>query len=81
MESREEGKGRMIAWYWAVIAFVLGEIVGFMTIIICMGKKDAEENEKEWAVKNVLLYAEDKKETADAGTSTAAHEARKGYFL
>ena len=68
----------MVSWYWVLIAWVIGEIMGFVTIIICMG---TEKDETEWAKKNGLLYAEDKKETADAGTSTAAHEARKGYFL
>ena len=68
----------MIPWYWAVIAWVLGEIMGFVTIIICMG---TEKDETEWAKKNAMMYAEYKKETADAATSTAAHEARKGYFL
>ena len=30
----------MIAWWWAVIAWVIGELMGFFTIIICMGSGD-----------------------------------------
>ena len=65
MEGKEGGKGRMIPWWVALIAWVIGEIMGFMTIIICLGGKSPEENEK----------------AADAGTSTAAHMGRKDYFL
>ena len=86
----------MIPWWWAVIVWVVGELMGFLTIIICMGR---EEKEKE---KNAQRYAEyvarqtlrgmppesisfsivtgDKK-AADAGTSTAAHMGRKDCFL
>ena len=78
MEGEEGGKSRMIQWYWALIAWVIGEIVGFMTIIICMGGK--KQTEREWAEENGLIYKENKK-AADAGTSTAAHMGRKDYFL
>ena len=78
MEGKEGGKGRMIPWWVALIAWVIGEIVGFMTIIICMGGK--KQSEKEWAEENGLIYKENKK-AADAGTSTAAHMGRKDYFL
>ena len=85
----------MVAWWWIPIAWVIGELMGFLTIIICMG---GEEKEKE---KNAQRYAEyvarqtligmppesisfsivtgDKK-AADAGTSTAAHTGRKDNF-
>lgn len=57
----------MIAWWWAVIAWVIGELMGFGTIIICMGSGDK---------------AEEKKKAADAGTSTADRETvRKDFFL
>ena len=68
----------MIPWWVGLICGVVGEIIGMMVIIICMGGK--KQSEKEWAEENGLIYKENKK-TADAGTSTAAHEARKGYFL
>ena len=56
----------MIQWYWVLIAWVIGEIMGFVTIIICLGGKSPEENEK----------------AADAGTSTAGRKTvRKDYFL
>lgn len=78
MEGKEGGKGRMIPWWVALITWVIGEIVGFMTIIICMGGK--KKTEREWAEENGLIYKENKK-AADAGTSTAAHMGRKDYFL
>ena len=56
----------MIPWWVGLICWVVGEIMGFMTIIICMGSTDK---------------AEEKEKAADAGTSTAAHEAQKGNFL
>ena len=55
----------MIPWWVGVICWVIGEIMGFMTIIICMGSGKAEKKER----------------AADAGTSTAAHMGRKDYFL
>ena len=37
----------MIPWWIALITGIIGEIVGMMVIIICMGCWDkAEENEK-----------------------------------
>lgn len=89
----------MIAWYWALIAWVIGEIMGFMTIIICMGSTDkAEEKAKEskrfqaydtYAAGEILRgmppetmsFSVTSKKADDAGTSTAAHEAQKGFFL
>ena len=56
----------MISWIWVPIAWVIGDIMGMMVIIICMGCWDK---------------AEEKEKVADAGTSTAAHEAQKGNFL
>ena len=44
MEGTEKGgKGRMIPWWWLLIAWVIGELMGFMTIIICMGKEKAAD--------------------------------------
>ena len=56
----------MIPWWVAPIAWVIGDIMGMMVIIICMGCWDKEE---------------EKEKAADAGTSTEAHEAQKGNFL
>ena len=86
----------MVHWGWLIAAWVIGDIMGMVVIIICIG---GEEKEKE---KNAQRYAEyvarqtlrgmppesisfsivtgDKK-TADAATSTAAHMGRKDYFL
>ena len=44
MEGKEGGKSRMIPWWVALIAWVIGEIMGFMTIIICMGKGEEEKS-------------------------------------
>lgn len=33
----------MIPWWWLLIAWVIGELMGFMTIIICMGKEKAAD--------------------------------------
>ena len=78
MEGKEGGKGRMIPWWVGLICGVVGEIIGMMVIIICMGGK--KQTEREWAEENGLIYPENKK-AADAGTSTAAHMGRKDYFL
>ena len=32
----------MIPWWWALIAWVIGELMGFGTIIICMGGKQKD---------------------------------------
>ena len=83
----------MIPWWVGLICGVVGEIIGMMVIIICMGGK--KQSEEEWAEEQKLIYSHkgpgivlvpsDKydefiamKKAADAGTSTAAHEARKG---
>ena len=52
----------MIPWWVGLIAWVLGEIMGFMTIIICMGRKSTEEDETDWAEEHGLLYRKDKKD-------------------
>ena len=71
----------MIPWWIALIALAVGEIMGMMTIIICMGGKGQAEDERDWAEKQGLIYRENKK-AADAGTSTAARETgRKDFFL
>lgn len=72
----------MIAWWWAVIAWVVGELMGFFTIIICMGSGDkTKEQERKQLEQAGLLFPENKK-AADAATSTAAREpGRKDFFL
>ena len=47
----------MIPWWWALIAWVIGELMGFGTIIICMGGNSKKE-EREQLVKAGLLYPE-----------------------
>ena len=69
----------MIHWAWLILAWVIGEIMGAATIIICMGSGDKERKRKELEQMG-LIYPENKK-AADAGTSTAAHMGRKDYFL
>lgn len=89
----------MIPWWVAPIAWVVGEIMGMMVIIICMGCWDkSEERAKErkrlqeydtYAAREILRglppetmsFSVTTKKAADAGTSTAAHEAQKGNFL
>ena len=70
----------MIHWAWLILAWVIGEIMGGMCIIICMGSTDKAEQERRRLEEMGLLYKENKK-AADGGTSTAAHEAQKGFFL
>ena len=57
----KKGEVRMIPWWWALICWVLGEVMGFMVIIICMGSND-KKTEREWAEENGLLYKETNKE-------------------
>ena len=81
----------MVAWWWIPIAWVIGELMGFVTIIICMGSGDKEKTDVHnvgrdpWTFKDyetLKEYAEYvNKKAADAGTSTAAHMGRKDYFL
>lgn len=57
----------MIPWWWAPVAWVIGKLMGFFTIIICMGSGDKTEQNKK---------------AADAATSTADRETvRKDFFL
>lgn len=50
----------MIPWWWLLIAWVIGELMGFMTIIICIGRDTAEERERK-ALENMrLIYPEEK---------------------
>jgi len=70
----------MISWVWLLIAFVGGQIFGFICAALCSGSWDAAEErakERKRLEEMGLIYPENKK-AADAGTSTAAHEARKG---
>lgn len=70
----------MIPWWWLLIAWVVGELMGFITIIICMGGGDKEKGDRHnvgrdpWTFKNysdaLKEYAEYvNKKAADAGTS------------
>ena len=71
----------MIPWWWAPVAWVIGELMGFFTIIICMGSGEKTKEQERKQLENLgLIYPENKK-AADAGTSTAAHMGRKDYFL
>ena len=79
MEGEKGGKGRMIHWAWLILAWVIGEIMGGLCIILCMGSGDKERERKDLEQMG-LIYPENKK-AADAGTSTAAHMGRKDYFL
>ena len=70
----------MVAWWWIPIAWVIGELMGFGVVIICMGGNSKKE-EREQLVKAELLFPEQKK-AADAATSTADRETvRKDFFL
>ena len=70
----------MIPWWWALIAWVIGELMAIAEVIICMGGNSKKE-EREQLVKAGLLFPEQKK-AADAGTSTADRETvRKDFFL
>lgn len=46
MEGKEGGKGRMIPWWVGLICWVVGEVMAFITIMICMGN-DSTENEED----------------------------------
>lgn len=49
----------MIPWWWALIAWVIGEIMAIIEVIICMGGNSKKE-EREQLVKAGLLYPENK---------------------
>lgn len=71
----------MVAWWWIPVAWVIGELMGFGVVIICMGGGDKTKEQERKQLENLgLIYPENKK-AADAGTSTAAHMGRKDYFL
>lgn len=84
----------MVHWGWLIAVWVIGELMGFLTIIICMGSGDKEKADRHnagsdpWTFKNysnetLKEYAENaNKKTADAATSTADRETvRKDFFL
>lgn len=52
----------MIPWWWAPVAWVIGELMGFFTIIICMdsGEKTKEQERKQLEQAG-LLFPEQKK--------------------
>ena len=83
----------MVHWGWLIAAWVIGEIMGMIVIIICIGGGDKKKGDRHnagrdpWTFKN---YSDEKlkeyaeyvnKKAADAGTSTAANMGRKDYFL
>ena len=47
----------MIPWWWALIAWVIGELMAIAEVIICMGGNSKKE-EREQLVKEGLLYPE-----------------------
>lgn len=49
----------MIPWWWALIAWVIGEIMAIIEVIICMGGNSKKE-ELEQLEKAGLLYPEGK---------------------
>ena len=55
----------MVHWGWLIAAWVIGEIMGFITIIICMGSGKQEQKKTADAATS----------TADRKT------VRKDYFL
>ena len=50
----------MIHWAWLILAFVIGEIMGGLCIIICMGSGDKEREWKDMEQMR-LIYQENKK--------------------
>ena len=63
MEGKEGGEGRMIPWWVALIAWVIGEAMGIAEMAICSGNWD-----------NIQI----KEKAEDAATSTAAQNEQKG---
>ena len=49
----------MIPWWWVPVAWVIGEIMGGLCIIICMGNGDKERERKELEQMG-LIYPEGK---------------------
>ncbi|MBO7711131.1 MAG: hypothetical protein J6S83_11725 [Lachnospiraceae bacterium] len=47
----------MIPWWWALIAWVIGELMAIAEVIICMGGNSKKE-EREQLVQAGLLYPE-----------------------
>lgn len=47
----------MILWWWALIAWVIGEIMAIIEVIICMGGNSKKE-ERELLVEAGLLFPE-----------------------
>lgn len=67
----------MVAWWWLIIAFFIGEAVGITAMAICIGSADKkEEREKDFLIRQGLIYPDGypgngrQKETADAATPT-----------
>ena len=36
----------MIPWYWTIISWAIGEVMGIFTIIICMGSGEQEKKSR-----------------------------------
>ena len=52
----------MIQWWWAPVAWVIGELMGFLTIIICMGSGEKTKEQERKQLENLgLIYPENKK--------------------
>ena len=49
----------MIPWWAAVIAFILGDLLGIAAVAICVGSTDKkEEREKQFLIREGLIYPE-----------------------
>jgi len=49
----------MIPWWWAPVAWVIGELMGFLTIIICMGSGEKTKEQERKQMEQVgLLFPE-----------------------
>ena len=47
----------MIPWWAAVIAFILGDLLGVGAVAICVGSTDnKEEREKQFLIRERLIY-------------------------
>ncbi len=71
----------MVGWGWLIAAWAIGELMGFATVIICMGSGDKDEKNRGTFHNIGRNPLKENKKAADAGTSTAAHMGRKDYFL
>ena len=50
----------MVGWGWLIAAWAIGELMGFATVIICMGSGDKAEKRKRKELENLkLIYPEE----------------------